>query len=304
MASAASGGGGDGAASPAGAGGAPTAARNDHGRTQTPVLELTGESTPLPTLLGGLVRGWRLLPMLARQDFHSRYRSASLGLVWSVILPLLQGAVLAIVFTHVVKVHTALNYPVFVILGMNLWAYFNASFQTGSTAIVDGGGIAGKVYFPRLLLAAVPTGSNFVGFAISMAVVLGLMGALSVPFHPTLLALPAAMLLVALLAVLCSEIAALLHVYFRDVRYTVTALLLVLFYATPVIYPLSFTKGLAPIVEANPLTGIVQLARWSVFSSVGALGVPLAATAAWIVGLTLVTLLAFARYERIACDRL
>ena len=66
------------------------------------VLELSGESTPVGELLRGLARSWRLLPMLAKQDYVARYRSAFLGLLWSVFLPLLQGAVLAVVFTHVV----------------------------------------------------------------------------------------------------------------------------------------------------------------------------------------------------------
>ena len=55
---------------------------------QLAVLELSGESTPVKDLLGGVARSWRLLPMLAKQDYVARYRSAMLGLLWSVFLPL------------------------------------------------------------------------------------------------------------------------------------------------------------------------------------------------------------------------
>src|SRR5436305_10109124 len=122
---------------------------------EKPVLELTGETTPLPVLLGDLWSRRSLLPMLAAKDFHSRYRSASLGVLWSVFLPLLQGAVLAAVFTKIVKIHTPYSYPVFVLSGMVTWSYFTQSLSASSTSIVDGAAIAGKVYFPRLLLPAV-----------------------------------------------------------------------------------------------------------------------------------------------------
>ena len=64
------------------------------------MLELVGERTPVRSLLKDFWAHRDLLSMLARQDYRSRYRSASLGLVWAVLLPLLQGVVIAIVFTH------------------------------------------------------------------------------------------------------------------------------------------------------------------------------------------------------------
>lgn len=268
------------------------------------VLDLTGEVTPIRALLAGLSREWRLLPMLARQDFHARYRSASLGVAWTVVMPLLQGAVLAVVFTHVVRIQTDVSYPVFVIAGMNAWSYFSMSLSAGSTAIVEQGSLAGKVYFPRMLLPAVPALANAVGFAIAMAVTVLLMLVLRVPLHPSLLLLPVAMAVVALLAALVAEVTSLLHVYFRDTRYVITALLLVLFYGTPVIYPLSKAGALTHIVEANPVTGAIQLLRWTLFGRIDHLAAPLAVTGCWLVCLTGLSLLAYRRHERIAVDRL
>src|SRR5487761_2591048 len=195
------------------------------------VLELSGESTPVSDLLRGVARSWRLLPMLAKQDYMARYRSAALGLLWSVFLPLLQGAVLAVVFTHVVRVRTDTpSYAVFVLAGMTAWAYLSTSWSLGSTSIVDSSAIASRVYFPRLLLPAVAPTANLIGYVLVIAL---------------------------------NAVCALLHVYFRDVRYLVSALLLVLFYATPVIYPLSFTHGiLRAVVLVNPGTGVVQLTRF------------------------------------------
>ena len=102
-----------------------------------------------------------------------------------------------------------------------------------------------------------------------------------------------------------NAVCALLHVYFRDVRYLVSALLLVLFYATPVIYPLSFTHGvLRTVVLLNPGTGVVQLTRFAVYGNAEGIGKSLISTAVWIVVLTATALLAFRRHERVAVDRL
>src|SRR4051812_46999270 len=158
-----------------------------------PVLELTGETTPLSSLLGDLWDRRALLPMLAAKDFHSRYRSASLGVLWSVFLPLLQGVVLAAVFTKIIKISTPYSYPVFVLSGMITWSYFTQSVSAGATSIVDGASIAGKVYFPRLLLPAVPACANLISYAISSGVILLLIVVFRSPLKPTLLLLPVAM---------------------------------------------------------------------------------------------------------------
>jgi ABC-type polysaccharide/polyol phosphate export permease len=269
------------------------------------MLDVHGESTPVTALLGELGRRWRLLPMLARQDFSARYRSAGLGVLWSVALPLLQGTVLAVVFTHVVRVNTGgVSYSVLVLTGINAWAYLSSSWTMGSTAIVDGAAIAGRVYFPRVLLPAVGPTANLVGYVVGNVVLIGLMAISGVPFAATLLLLPAAMALATVFVALLSAATAVLHVYFRDVRYVVSALLMVLFYATPIIYPMSFVHGVMRLaVLANPATGIVQLSRFAVFGGADDLGVALSVTALWVAVLAVVSTLVYRRYERVAVDR-
>lgn len=255
-------------------------------------------------LVTDLVRARSLVAMLARQDFAARYRSAVLGLAWTVALPLLQGIVLAIVFTRIVKVQTDQPYVAFVLVGIASWAYLNGSISAASTSIVDGGQLATKLYFPRLVLPAVAPTSNLVGYALSMLIGVGVAVVQTGQVHPQLLLLPVAMTLGYLLVLAVSSLMALSHVFFRDVRYLVTAVLLVAFYATPVIYPLELAGGLAPFVLANPATGVVQLTRWCVFGEADSLGVALAWTLGWTALLTVAVLRSYGRHERTACDRL
>lgn len=278
----------------------------------TTVLELTGEATPIRALLTDLWARRGLIRMLAVKDFNARYRSAALGVLWSVAIPLLQGIVLSIVFTKLVKitVTNGVSYPVFVLSGTVMWSFFSGSLNNGSTVIVDQGQIAGKVYFPRLILSIAPPLANSVSFVLSVLVLLPVMLIAGVSFEPTLLLFPAAMALLMILVILLGSLTSLAHVYFRDVRYIVQATLLVLMYATPVIYPIEKATGpgVAPIYHwlllANPVTGPLVLARWCVFGH-GAYVLPAVLTSlAWCSVLTLVTLLAYRRHERVAVDRL
>jgi ABC-type polysaccharide/polyol phosphate export permease len=160
------------------------------------------------------------------------------------------------------------------------------------------------VYFPRAIQPLVAPAANLPGFAISLAVVVGLMVVFDVPLRATLLLLPVAMLLVVLLACLFSMLVALLHVYFRDVRYLLQAALLGWFYATPLFYSIDMARRLKPLVIANPLVGAIQLARYALFARAQELGASLVATGAAIGMMTVIALLAYARFDRVAADRM
>ncbi len=269
-----------------------------------PVLELSGEVTPVRRLVGDLVRNLDLLPMMAMQDYKARYRSAALGIAWSVFLPLIQAGVLAVVFSFVVKIETEQPYVVFILSGTTAWSFFNGSLASGSTSIVDQSGIASKLYFPRLILPAVPATANAFSFAISTAVALVVTLAYGLIPGPHLLLLPVAMLVLALLAYFAAASLAVLHVYSRDVRYIVQAGIPILFYATPVIYPPSLVGDYRWLLDLNPATGAVLFFRWTLFGEVEGLGRSLLATFAWLVVLGAVTLRVYRRHERTAVDRL
>ena len=279
--------------------------------TSAPVLELTGERTRVRVLFRDLWSHRDLLGLLARQDYKSRYRSASLGLAWSVLMPLLQGVVIAVVFSRLVGGGLTRVYLPYVMSGVASFGYFSSSLTVAATSIVDSSGIAGRIYFPRLLLPAVAPTANLPGACVSF--VIATVVALGLGRRPGwhLLLLPCAVLLLWLLAVVAGALLTLLHVYSRDVRYLVQAGLIVLFYATPLIYFLPGTpgtralpQGLVPYVLANPATGAVQLMRLDVIGKASDVGPAVAITGAWIVALLVVTVMLYARRERTACDRL
>ncbi|MCW2779398.1 MAG: transporter permease [Frankiales bacterium] len=277
----------------------------------TPILDLSGERTPVRVLLRDLWRHRDLVRMLAEQDYRSRYRSASLGLLWSIVLPLLQGLVIAVVFSRLIGGGQTGTYVPYVITGVTTFGFLSQSLTAAATSIVDSGAIAGRLYFPRLVLPTIAPSANLPSLVVSLLLAEVVVLVTGGGVHPQLLLAPVAVALAWALVVSAGALLTMLHVYSRDVRYLVQAGLLILFYATPIIYFLdapagvrSLPAGLVPFVLANPATGVVQLVRLALTGSAAHVGTAVAITCGWVAALTVVVLAVYARKERVACDRL
>lgn len=269
-----------------------------------PLLRLTPEAGSRRSLLRDLGDHTEVMSILARSEFHVRYKRASLGIIWAVAVPLLQAAVLVIVFSKVIRVGAGSNYGMYVLSGVMAWGYFNLTVTSGSTSIVDGSELTAKVWFPRALLPIVPVLSGLPGLGVSLLAIIVGGPVLGVGVAPRLLLLiPASALLIAFTAALSLALAA-LHVYFRDVKFLVQAALMVLFYATPIVYPMSLVGSLRPIIVANPMTGIVDLFHLASVGRLRAGGWSVLISIAWTVALTGIALEAFRRHDRLFVDRL
>ena len=229
--------------------------------TRSPLLDLSGSPQALRAWAEAMWAHRDVFAMMARSDFQVRYKRATFGVLWAVVLPLLQATVLAIIFARVIHVPSGRAFGAFVLSGVLPWGYFSATVGVGSTAIVDNSGLADKVWFPRALLPLVSAASNLASLAVSLVVLVVSLPILGIPLGPRLLLLvPASVLLIAFTAALCLGLSA-LHVYFRDVRFIVQAALLLWFYVTPLVYPVTALGSLRPLIDANPLTGVVTLFR-------------------------------------------
>jgi lipopolysaccharide transport system permease protein len=268
------------------------------------VLELTAAPATRREIVADVLSHREVLIALARKDFQTRYKRATLGVLWAVAVPVLQASVMAVVFTKIVRFDTEGKYAPFVMVGIVAWTFFAGTLTTGSTAIVENASLTEKVWFPRSLLPIVPALANVIGFLISLTVVVLLLPAFDVALRPRLLLLvPATILLVAFTAALSLVLAG-LHVYFRDVRYLVQAALLVWIYVTPIIYPQDLLGRWSWLLDFNPLTGIVDLFR------LGTIGVapdwqrPVAVAVGLTIGLALVAVEVYRRHDRLFADQL
>lgn len=269
------------------------------------VLELTSRPDTRRTWLSDLSRHFDVLLVLARKDFQTRYKRASLGLCWAVLVPVLQGSIMAVIFSRVVRSAGGHGYTAYVMSGLFAFAYFSQTLGTAVTSIVDGSSLSDKVWFPRILLVIVPAIANLVGLVITFVFLLAFLPLFGGQFGIHLLLLvPALMLLVSFTSALALVLSA-AHVYYRDVKFLVQAALLVWIYLTPVIYPISLVRRFAPIVIANPMTGIVALVHLATLgTSRGAVLIPVLVSLCSTSVLLLVGTEAQRRHDRLFVDLL
>ena len=270
-----------------------------------PSIDLHGEATAPVRLAKEVWRARELLVILARKEFHVKYRRAAFGVLWAIGLPLLQSAVMAVVFSKVVKFGHAPHYAIFILSGMTAWVYFTTVLMAGSTAVVDSADMSSRVYFPRILLPLVQVATGLYGFVITLVITLALCPLLGVGLGASLIfLLPATLLLIALTAGFCLVDSA-LHVYFRDMRYLVGAAVIVWLYLTPVIYPpTDVPPALQTIIDLNPMTGVIDLFRAGLLGTSGSLGTPILVSCLWTVGLLAVGIGLHCRFNRVFADLL
>jgi lipopolysaccharide transport system permease protein len=270
-----------------------------------PSIDLRGEATSPAQLAKEVWRARELMMILARKEFHVRYRRAAFGLLWAIGLPLLQSAVMALVFSKVARIGHAPHYPIFILSGMTAWVYFTAVLTVGSTSIVDGSDISSRVYFPRILMPLVQVVTGLYGYVITLVITLILCPLLGAGLGTSLVLLvPATFLLITLTTGFCLVNSA-LHVYFRDMRYIVTAAVIVWFYVTPIIYPSTDAPHvLRNFIDLNPMTGVVNLFHAGLLGTSEGLGIPVLISCLWTAALLVVGIGLHCRFNRVFADRL
>jgi homopolymeric O-antigen transport system permease protein len=218
-----------------------------------------------------LIRYRELFANLFRRDLQAKYRGSALGVLWAVANPLLLMGVYLLVFGVVWKSPFANggHYPLFLLSGLALWTFFAAAIQSATRSMLDNAMLIRKTRFPRQLVPLSVVGAHLVSFCAMLALLLALnFVALPRVRATEWLAIPLAALFVCLVAGIALA-AASLNVLFRDVEFIVAALLVPLFFLTPVLYPLSklaqHQHVIAVIHWGNPLSPAVEAVRAPLF---------------------------------------
>lgn len=219
---------------------------------------------------------WRyrdLIMLFVRRDFVSVYKQTVLGPLWLFIQPLFTTITFYFVFSKIAKIPTDNVDPIlFYLSGITLWNYFSDCFSKTSNTFVANAGIFGKVYFPRLATPISIVISNLIKLGIQVLLFIGI-AFYRVYFHDaqinvngTILLLPFLILLMAIMGLGLGIIFSALTTKYRDLSFLLTFGIQLLMYATPIIYPLSFTSGkLHQILSYNPITPIIENFRYAFF---------------------------------------
>ncbi len=232
--------------------------------------ELRPVSGPSP-LGGGWRRSFELLRLMSVTNFKKTYFGTVLGYVWSLARPLMLFGVLLVVFTHVFHLgHRVAHYPVFLLFNIVLFGFFQEATTLAVGSIVGQEGVVRKTQFPRLVIPLSVVTTCFFNLGLNLVVAFAFVLAFGItPAWTWLLMGP----LLAVLFVITTAVAMIvssLFPRFRDVQIIWSVLAIVLFYATPVLYPIwAVSPTFRNAIALNPLAPIFELAQKLVTNPTG-----------------------------------
>ena len=198
-----------------------------------------------------------VLRLLILRDFKTRYRNMSLGFLWFIANPLIMVLILNFVFAHIFPNPESRAFPVFLLCGLIPYNFVTLAWSAGTASIQINSNLVRKIRMPRVLLPIAAVFSIALHFLAQMMLLL--VFAMIWGFFPAVQWLWILYFVVLLtvtacgLALLCSAT----DVMFRDTRYIVDSLILVLFWFTPIFYsekrvPAEFR----PLFQSNPIASV------------------------------------------------
>jgi ABC-2 type transport system permease protein len=226
-----------------------------------------------PSALGGGTRRFfDLLWLMAVTEFRRVYFGTVLGYLWSLIRPLAYFGVLLFVFTQIFRVGSELHYyPVILLLGIVQFTFFQEATTAAITSVVTQEGVVRKTQFPRLVIPLATVLTAFFNFCLNLIIVIVFVLAFGVTPAWTWLLYPVAIACLLVLTTTLSMAFSVLYVRFRDVAIIWVVGAQMLFYATPILYPLGSKGPVAahPGIEkwlmVNPLGVIFEQIRVWIF---------------------------------------
>ena len=234
---------------------------------------ITAKTDILDLRFGELWRYRDLLWLFVRRDFVAQYKQTILGPLWHVIQPIFTTVIFLFLFGRIANIPTDGIKPVlFYMSGITMWNYFSNCLTSTSNTFLANANIFGKVYFPRLVIPISVILSNIVRLGIQFCLLLVLMiwyqfHGYPISINLNWLWIPVLVSIMAGIGLGMGIIVSSLTTKYRDLVILLGFAVQLGMYATPIAYPLSYVeyKGYARLVEANPLTPIIECFRYCLF---------------------------------------
>ncbi len=206
-----------------------------------------------------IVHFWELLWSMTEKELRARYKFTIFGFLWLIVNPLLQMLIIGFVFSFFMK-EPVEHYYYHLFIGLLVWNFFSLSLAKTTPSIVFERSLIKKAMFPRAVIPLSIILSNAVNFSIALILLIIPILFLQTLSISTLPYLIGATGFLFLFTIGISLLTCALNVRYRDVNFFVQALLLIWFYATPVVYSLTqIPRDLLWLWRFNPLTSILQL---------------------------------------------
>ena len=210
---------------------------------------------------------------LVKTDFQLRYQGSFLGMLWSVIKPLMLFAVMYVVFVRFLKFTDGTpTFPISLLCGTCLWNFFSEATTMGMHAVVNRGDLLRKIHFPNYIIVASTTMGSMISLGINLLVVIVFGFFAHAHYTWRVLLVPFSIIQLYAIALGVALLLGTLFVYFRDIAHIWEVILQAMFYATPIIYPISMVASnqdfgwAADLLMLNPTTQAIMDIRHNLLS--------------------------------------
>jgi ABC-type polysaccharide/polyol phosphate export permease len=176
------------------------------------------------------------LEQLVVRDFKVRYRNMSLGVLWSLLNPIVLVSIYTFVFTKIFRNPAIEHYPLYLLIGVICFNYFSLAWISATYSITSNAGLVKRIKVPREAIPISSVLANAIHFLVQFSLILVFTLWLRIPVGFSWLWLPLVVSLLILAAIGISLLTSALDVYFRDTRYIVESVAMLLFWMTPVFY--------------------------------------------------------------------
>ncbi len=198
---------------------------------------------------------------LVKKDLRGRYKGSVLGFLWTFINPLLQLAVYTMVFSTIMRVNVDKFY-MYLFIALIPWIFFTTSVLSGTISIIQNKDLIKKIYFPRIIIPISTVLATFMNMIFSMAVVILALFISGIGISYYVLLLPVIMVLEFFLVLGMVFLFSSLNVFFRDIEYILSIIMMIWFYMTPIVYTVEMIpEKYKTLFYLNPMTNIVIFYR-------------------------------------------
>jgi len=218
------------------------------------------------------VSGWRLFDrkelsdyrdlffFLIFRDIKVLYAQTVLGFSWALLNPMIQILIFTIIFGRVAAIDTdGIPYALFSTVAIVPWTYMSNAMGAGSTSLVTGQGMLGKIYFPRIIFPITPILAKLVDFAISILLIVVAMFWYGVYPTTNILYLPLFLLMMVAVPLGISLWLSALAIRFRDVKFAMPFVMRMLIYSAPIVYSASaIPEKWRLLYSLNPVVGVIE----------------------------------------------
>jgi ABC-2 type transport system permease protein len=228
---------------------------------EAPIYDSARKTWPLVEEFKELVRYRDLLAQLIARNIKTRYKRSVLGILWTMLNPLLMMLVLTFVFSEVFRFSTR-HYAAYALAGLSLWNFFAQTTSGAMSELIWGGSLLNRIYVPRAIFAVSALGTSLVNLLLSLIPLFLIMLVTGAPVRPSILILPIPILLTAMFALGVALFLSRVAAYFADVLEMYQIVLTAWMYLTPVIYPKEIIpEHLKWLFNLNPMYHLIEVFR-------------------------------------------